>query len=165
MGALSTSEFPFLCKFYLNVPLSTSCPLRRTWIPSLSREPKAIYSPRAQSHTRWFTMFARPFRIRLKPKTWTQRHSFDSDSQHVQRMLVEMGGEPTVPPCIVKSSTGTEAAIFPIWLSSSSLMPVGGQFILLGCPSSVKKSTDTQRCYSSMTTYCDEYVRFIKWVI
>lgn len=26
-----------------------------------------MYSPRAQSHTRWLTMLARPFRIRVKP--------------------------------------------------------------------------------------------------
>lgn len=136
-------RFSLLC--YLKVPRSTSCPLRRTWIPSLSREPKAMYSPRAQSHTRWLTIFARPFRIRLKPKRWTQqRLRLKRDRQYVQRISAATGGERTAPPCMVKSSTGTEAAMFPMWLSSSSLMPVGGQLIVLGCPSSVKKSADKQ---------------------
>ena len=67
---------------YLKVPLSASCPLRRTWIPSFSREPKAIYSPRAQSHTRWLTMFPRPFRIRLKPKTRTWSRNTDCVYMH-----------------------------------------------------------------------------------
>lgn len=45
---------------------------------------------------------------------------------------------------MVKSSAGTEAAMLPMWTSSSSLMPVGGQVMLLDCPSSVKKPADTQ---------------------
>ncbi len=52
---------------YLKVPLSTSWPLRRTWMPSLSREPKAMYSPRAQSTVLFLIISPRPFRIRLRP--------------------------------------------------------------------------------------------------
>lgn len=142
-------------KHHLNVPLSTSCPLSRTWIPSLRRDPKAIYSPRAQSHTRWHTIFARPFRIRLKPKR-KQRHREETEWQRYLRIFT-VRGEWTVPPCMVKSSTGTEAAMFPMWQSCSSLMPVEGQLIVLGCPSLVKNSTNrhtnTVQCKTCQTTW------------
>jgi len=58
---------PPKARLYLNVPLSTSWPLRRMWMPSLSREPKAMYSARAQSTVRFFTISPRVFRIRLRP--------------------------------------------------------------------------------------------------
>lgn len=58
---------PPKARLYLNVPLSTSWPLRRMWMPSLSREPNAMYSARAQSTVRFFTISPRVFRIRLKP--------------------------------------------------------------------------------------------------
>lgn len=54
-------------RLYLNVPLSTSWPLRRMWMPSLRREPNAMYSARAQSTVLFFTISPRVFRIRLKP--------------------------------------------------------------------------------------------------
>lgn len=52
---------------HLKVPRSTSCPLSRTWMPSLRRDPKAMYSPRAQSICRFFTRSSRPRRIRDTP--------------------------------------------------------------------------------------------------
>ena len=52
---------------YLNVPLSTSCPERRTWVPSLRREPNAIASPIAQSASCLLAMSARPRKARFKP--------------------------------------------------------------------------------------------------
>lgn len=55
----------------------------------------------------------------------------------------EAGGRRTAPPCMVKSFIGTEAAMFPIWWSCPSLMPVELQLIVFGCPSSVKNSAGT----------------------
>lgn len=52
---------------HLNVPLSTSWPLSRTWMPSFSSEPKAMYSANAQSTVRFLVMSARPRRIRERP--------------------------------------------------------------------------------------------------
>lgn len=52
------------------------------------------------------------------------------------------------PPWAEKSGTGTEAATFPMWLSSSSLMPVDGQLIVLGWPSRVKKPKYSDRTRS-----------------
>lgn len=52
---------------HLKVPLSTSCPLRRMWMPSFSREPNAMYSASAQSTVLFFTISPRVFRIRLRP--------------------------------------------------------------------------------------------------
>lgn len=60
---------------HLKVPLSTSWPLRRTWMPSLSSDPKAMYSPRAQSTCRFWTMSALPRRIRDTPGTGTNKHT------------------------------------------------------------------------------------------
>ena len=40
---------------------------------------------------------------------------------------------------MVKFSTGTELATFPMCVRMSSVRPVGGQVMLLGCPSRVKK--------------------------
>lgn len=40
---------------------------------------------------------------------------------------------------MVKSSTGTEEAICPMWFRFSSVRPVEGQLMDLGCPSRVKK--------------------------
>ena len=64
-----------LTGIHLKVPLSTSCPLRRTWMPSLSMEPKAMYSPRAQSIWRFFTRSARPRRMRDTPGANTHTHT------------------------------------------------------------------------------------------
>lgn len=58
---------PFQGLPHLKVPLSTSCPLRRMWMPSFSREPNAMYSARAQSTVLFFTISPRVFRIRLRP--------------------------------------------------------------------------------------------------
>lgn len=55
------------------------------------------------------------------------------------------------PPWMVKSSTGTEEATCPMWVSSSSVRPVDGQVRLLGWPSRLKKPTHTQVLYSSHT--------------
>lgn len=52
---------------YLKVPRSTSWPLSRMWMPSFRREPKAMYSARAQSTVLFFTSSPRVFRIRLSP--------------------------------------------------------------------------------------------------
>lgn len=54
---------------YLKVPRSTSWPDSLIWVPSFNSEPKAMYSPKAQSTTRFRTISARAFRIRLKPET------------------------------------------------------------------------------------------------
>jgi len=72
------------------------------------------------------------------------------------------GGERRAPPCIVKSSTGTEAAMFPMWLSSSSLMPVEGQIIDLGWPSRVKKPkhAHTKRHCKHVTQQLNESALF-----
>lgn len=51
----------------------------------------------------------------------------------------------SVPPWIVKSSTGTDDATWPMWVSSSSGRPVDGQLILLGWPSRVKKPAHQTR--------------------
>ena len=148
---------------HLKVPRSTSCPLSRTLMPSLRREPKAMYSPRAQSHTRWSTIFARLFRIRLKPETL--KHGIKKQTWQHNKGLFETGEDHKVPPCIVKSSTGTEEAMFPICLSSSSLMPVGGLCIVLGCPSRLKKSADrhtnTSQGRHVQTTFCREDIQVI----
>lgn len=58
---------PSLLQPHLNVPLSTSWPLSRTWMPSFSSEPKAMYSANAQSTVRFLVMSARPRRIRERP--------------------------------------------------------------------------------------------------
>lgn len=52
---------------HLKVPRSTSWPLSRMWMPSFSREPKAMYSARAQSTVLFFTISPRVFRMRLSP--------------------------------------------------------------------------------------------------
>lgn len=66
----------FTLKTHLKVPRSTSCPLSRTWMPSLRREPKAMYSPRAQSICRFFTSSARLRRIRDTPGEHTHTKNF-----------------------------------------------------------------------------------------
>lgn len=51
-----------------------------------------MYSPRAQSHTRWLTMLARPFRIRLKPaqKGWeTSSLGGDEEIQTTEVVVAE----------------------------------------------------------------------------
>lgn len=45
----------------------------------------------------------------------------------------------TSPVWILKSSRGTELATLPMWVSTSSGTPVGGQVMLLGSPSTLKK--------------------------
>lgn len=55
----------------LKVPLSTSCPLSRTWIPSLRTEPKAMYSAKAQSTSLFLVISERAFRI-LESPTWNK---------------------------------------------------------------------------------------------
>ena len=62
----------FIMNGYLKVPLSTSCPLSLTWVPSLSREPNAIASAIAQSTTLFSTICNLDFRILLKPKNKIQ---------------------------------------------------------------------------------------------
>lgn len=52
---------------HLKVPLSTSCPLNRTWIPSFRKEPKAMYSARAQSTTLFLVISKRALKIRERP--------------------------------------------------------------------------------------------------
>lgn len=94
---------------WLKVPRSTSWPLSRTWMPSFRSDPNAMYSARAQSTVRFVTSSLRVFKIRLSP------------------------------PWMVKFSTGTELATFPMWVKMSSSRPVEGQVMLLGCPSRVKK--------------------------
>lgn len=49
-----------------------------------------------------------------------------------------------LPPWMVKFSTGTELATFPMWAKTSSSRPVEGQDMLLGCPSRVKKPKRTE---------------------
>lgn len=146
---LNASILIYLCLLfrwlYLKVPLSTSCPLSRTWIPSLSKEPKAMYSPRAQSQTLWVTMSARPFRILRKPETWTQRCRWAVQNVCCIILKTKDAAGHTLPACMVKSGTGTEAATPPMWRSISSLMPVEGQLMLLGRPSCVKKPTKNQK--------------------
>lgn len=44
-----------------------------------------------------------------------------------------------LPPWMVKSSTGTELATWPMCVKSSSFRPVEGQVMLRGWPSRVKK--------------------------
>lgn len=67
------------------MPLSTSCPLSRTWTPCLSKEPNAMYSASAQSHTRWATMFDRPFRTRLRPAARGEAESEEPGGFHSLR--------------------------------------------------------------------------------
>ena len=90
----------------------------------------------------------------------------ERDYQRVERTTVQRAGEGTaVPPCIVKSSSGTDAAMFPICPSSSSLIPVEGQLRDLGCPSRVKKPADTHINISSVnarnlpTLHSNEHIR------
>lgn len=52
---------------HLKVPLSTSCPLSRTWIPSFRKEPKAMYSAKAQSTTLFLVISKRALKIRESP--------------------------------------------------------------------------------------------------
>lgn len=49
------------------------------------------------------------------------------------------------PGWIVKSSTGTELAVWPMCCSTSSSRPVETQVMLLGSPSDVKKSKKTNK--------------------
>ncbi len=123
---------------YLKVPLSTSWPLRRTWMPSLSREPKAMYSPRAQSTVLFLIMSPRPFRIRLRPVREGKMSIIVTECMKCVHIYV-LFFRSSAPPWIVKSSTGTDDATCPMWDSSSSDRPVDGQLILLGWPSRVKK--------------------------
>lgn len=46
---------------------------------------------------------------------------------------------------MVKSSTGTDEAICPMWFRFSSVRPVEGQLMDLGCPSRVKKPGDNMK--------------------
>ncbi|MEQ2203657.1 hypothetical protein XENOCAPTIV_001885, partial [Xenoophorus captivus] len=50
----------------------------RTWIPSFSRDPKAMYSASAQSTVRFRTISPRPFKIRLRPDSTTTPCQFIS---------------------------------------------------------------------------------------
>ena len=45
----------------------------------------------------------------------------------------------TSPEWILKSSRGTELTMLPMWVSTSSGMPVVGHVMLLGYPSTLKK--------------------------
>lgn len=83
-----------------NVPRSTSWPDNRTWIPSLSSEPKAIASPIAQSTILLSTISLRAARIRIKPLWMMNSAAFGG------------GDENRLPICVRVSSLTPVGATF-----------------------------------------------------
>lgn len=132
-------------------------------MPSFRSEPKAMYSASAQSTVLFFTISPRVFKIRLSPERRgaqqppAPRHSsslaegeatggYDDPLPSTARRgpgpcwreLPQVSAA-SLPPWMVKFSTGTELATFPMCVRTSSVKPVEGQDMLRGCPSRVKK--------------------------
>lgn len=59
--------------------------------------------------------------------------------------LFSSTGQINSPGWILKSSRGTELAVWPMCCRISSSSPVGTQLMLFGSPSAVKKSTERDR--------------------
>lgn len=131
-------------------------------MPSFRSEPKAMYSASAQSTVLFFTISPRVFKIRLSPeRRGAQQPPAPRDSSLAEGEAASgcttpfprlRGEDPApcwrerpqvgaawLPPWMVKFSTGTELATFPMCVRTSSVKPVEGQDMLLGCPSRVKK--------------------------